>query len=301
MSFSSECRAETARVDAGRACCQETELRALTACSASYTLQGRGAVSLVYRVGSIPAARRIFVLLKNCFKVVPTLEYIQSPRFGGQRVCVLRVRDADTRRLMRLPRGGIHTVPVRSLNRKCCFQAYLRGVFLAAGYVTDPKKNYHLELRFPTPALAERCSARLADRGLSPRTAPGERADTVLFDRGDDIASFLTMIGASRAMLQFEDLRVRRDSKKRAHRMMNCDRANLKRQAGASANLISALEGIDLETLPPDLKSAAELRLENPDTSVAELAALADPPMTKSGLYHRLQRLRAFLEEGAVP
>ena len=135
MSFSSECRAETARVDAGRACCQETELRALTACSASYTLQGRGAVSLVYRVGSIPAARRIFVLLKNCFKVVPTLEYIQSPRFGGQRVCVLRVRDADTRRLMRLPRGGIHTVPVRSLNRKCCFQAYLRGVFLAAGYV----------------------------------------------------------------------------------------------------------------------------------------------------------------------
>ena len=69
MSFSSECRAETARVDAGRACCQETELRALTACSASYTLQGRGAVSLVYRVGSIPAARRIFVLLKNCFKV----------------------------------------------------------------------------------------------------------------------------------------------------------------------------------------------------------------------------------------
>ena len=171
----------------------------------------------------------------------------------------------------------------------------------AAGYVTDPKKNYHLELRFPTPALAERCSARLADRGLSPRTAPGERADTVLFDRGDDIASFLTMIGASRAMLQFEDLRVRRDSKKRANRMMNCDRANLKRQAGASANLISALEGIDLETLPPDLKSAAELRLENPDTSVAELAALADPPMTKSGLYHRLQRLRAFLEEGAVP
>ena len=298
MSFSSECRAEAARVDASRACCQETELRALTACSASYVLRGRGAVSLVYRVGSIPAARRIFVLLKNCFKVVPTLEYIQSPRFGGQRVCILRVRETDTRRLMRLPRGGIHTIPVRSLNRKCCFQAFLRGVFLASGYLTDPKKNYHLELRFPSAALAGRCAARLADRGLRAGAGSGDREDTVCLDRGDDIASFLTMIGASRAMLQFEDLRVQRDSKKRANRMLNCDRANLKRQAGASADLLAALEGIDMDTLPEDLRSAAALRAEYPEASVAELAALSDPPMTKSGLYHRLSRLRAYLARG---
>ena len=297
MSFSSECRAEAARVDNVRACCQETELRALTACAASYVLRGRGAVSLVYRVGGIPAARRIFVLLKNCFKVVPTLEYIESPRFGGQRVCILRVRETDTRRLMRLPRGGIHTIPVRSLNRKCCFRAFLRGVFLASGFLTDPKKNYHLELRFPSAALAERCAARLTDRGLR----AGIREDIVSLDRGDDIASFLTMIGASRAMLQFEDLRVQRDSKKRANRMLNCDRANLKRQAGASADLLAALEGIDTDTLPEDLRSAAALRAEHPEASVAELAALADPPMTKSGLYHRLSQLRAYLERGEYP
>ncbi len=294
MSFSADCKTELARVRADRACCREAELRAFTASAASYVLKGRGSVSLVYRVGSIPAAKRIFLLLKSCFNVVAALEYSVTPQFGGRRVCVLRLTEADTRRLMRLPRGPIHTVPARTLNRRCCFWAYLRGVFMASGHMTDPRKNYHLTMAFSGAALAGRCRTLLAERGITASVS----GEDLKIDRGDDIASLLSMLGATATMFQFENLMAGREAKRKANRMLNCDRANLIRQSGATVGLISLIQEHGTSELPEDLKAAAQLRLEHPEASVAELASLAEPPVTKSGMYHRLERLRRALKGG---
>ena len=52
-----------------------------------------------------------------------------------------------------------------------------------------------------------------------------------------------------------------------------------------------------LESLPPELVSAARLRRDNPDLTLKELCKLSDEPLTVSGLNHRLQKITRIYGE----
>ena len=61
----------------------------------------------------------------------------------------------------------------------------------------------------------------------------------------------------------------------------------------AVENLCATLRRLEeenlLSSLPDELSAAARLRLEYPEASLAHLAAMSVPPITKSGMNHRLQ------------
>ena len=119
-------------------------------------------------------------------------------------------------------------------------------------------------------------------------------------DLAEQISDFLGVIGAGNHLLRFEDVRVTKEVRGRVNRINNCESANLQKSVNAAQKQISDIKKIEknrgLDSLPLKLRQAAALRLENPELPLAELAALADPPLAKSGLNHRLAKLADIAE-----
>ena len=193
------------------------------------------------------------------------------------------------------------TTPKISLTRQCCMKAYLRGVMLGGGTMTNPDQAYHLELGCrdgDMQAMMAKCIQRV---GLPIKL--GERREHMFFywKQSEQIIDFLTAIGAHSSVMHIEDLRVKRQVMETVNRAMNCDSANLQKQMAASRSQIDGIrrlrdEGV-LSTLPPSLQEMAHLRLENPDATLQELGALFDPPIGKSGVNHRMRRLLSYLKD----
>ena len=85
-----------------------------------------------------------------------------------------------------------------------------------------------------------------------------------------------------------------------ANRIVNCESANQDKIVDAAQQQISDIEYImkekSLDYLTGKLRQTALMRLENPELSLAELAQLFDPPLTKSGLNNRLKKISSIAE-----
>jgi hypothetical protein len=178
--------------------------------------------------------------------------------------------------------------------RACCRSAYLRGAFLGAGSLSGPRSP-HLEVR--TPLHAGAAFVRSVASAVDVRMRVIDRAShSAAYAKGwDAIEAFLSVTGATATVLGLEERALVAGLRADANRLANADHANLVRQsrsAGAQLDAARALgaEGA-LERLPTTLAEAAELRLRHPSLSLRELAALADPPVTKATMAGRLARL----------
>lgn len=190
--------------------------------------------------------------------------------------------------------NGMHGV----IYKECCPAcrgAFVGGVFAGGGTVTDPTKSFHLDIKADR-ALAEKVAAILTEEGISPKCCvqKGERL-RLYYKDSPSISDFLTFIGASRFALEFMQREVINSVRFEENRKYNAEMANIDRAATAAAEQILSIGKLKshgvLEGLPPELKETARLREENPELSLAELKELFSPPISKSGLNHRLKRL----------
>lgn len=178
-------------------------------------------------------------------------------------------------------------------------RAFLRGCFLGSGSCVDPKRGYHFELVFRAKSVAESAAQMIRTFQLPAKISVrnGDRFIVYLKD-GDDVSGMLALIGASSSALSLENVRVEKDVRNYINRTTNCESANLDKQLVASIRQRRAIELIDkkigLRSLPVSLQQAAQLRVQNPDASVQELADLAE--IQKPGMYHRLDRLMKIAE-----
>ncbi len=176
-----------------------------------------------------------------------------------------------------------------------CRSAFTAGVFVGFGSITDPEKAFHLDMRLRTP-LADKLCAMLAEEDLEPRRHDLKGDKVRLYYKVSSVISdFLTYIGATKFSLAVMEKEVYNSVKFKENREANAVIANLDRSATAAAEQrlnISLLKtcGV-LETLPEELKETARLREEYPDMPLSELAQMFAPPISKSGLNHRLRRL----------
>lgn len=172
---------------------------------------------------------------------------------------------------------------------------YLRGVFLACGYASDPVKRYRIELHVRNEAVTAEISALLEREGLEFAISSKGTMTVFYLRKGDSVSDFLGVIGANSSRLKFENIRAEREVIGNVTRTMNFDSGNTKRQADAGAlrnSLISKLmNSEEAQNLTPELKMAAEVNLANPGASISELGKLMDPPIGKSGMNHRIQKL----------
>ena len=180
-------------------------------------------------------------------------------------------------------------------------KAIVKGVFLGSGSVTDPNKQYHLEITFEEKNNAEYILNICKTYGVSLKILELENKVQLYIKDGEEISKFLALLGANKGVLSFEDVRITKEIKNNVNRLVNCETANLNKIVNASVNQVNDIKLIQklnkFEELPSDLKEVAILRLENPDVSLKVLGELLENPIGKSGVNHRLKRIHEFAEE----
>ena len=303
MSFSEETKQELVSLRTIKSCCMLSELNALTQSCGSMTLLGHGQVAIAYTTENVSVAKRIFILLKMRLEINSTPHFAKSTRFGGRRICIIRLSPADSRKLMYAlhmiheSEGGevYRGIPRRALSRKCCQQAFLRGAFLGEGSVSSPERDHHLEFVCSNEKRAAAVTQMLTRNDITGAVMQRRGSSVVYLKRGGQISTLLGMMGATRAMMRYENALAQRSLHESVRRATNCDHNNMARQLSAAQKQIDAIHALEargmLETLPESLQQVARLRLLHPELTLEELGAMLTPPIGKSGVNHRFREI----------
>lgn len=187
--------------------------------------------------------------------------------------------------------------------KKCCVLTWLKIAFLSIGYVSDPQKNYHLELCSGLENI-EKIKDVLHQEELEARyyKKNNDSDNFILYiKKSDDIIQFLGLIGANKHLLEIENVKIEKEMKNHIIRQINYETANLEKTIESSVKYINAIDWA-IETgffndLDDNLKEAALLRIKYPDKNLRELCELSEKPITKSGINHRLRRLYGIIQK----
>ena len=292
MSFSSDVKNELANVE-NRACCRTQQARAML-------LFGRECSPLGFSLltENEAAARAYADAAALLCGVTPKVVTSDS---GNRRVAV------EDRGLADAIFGELGAcmnekkqLSIGLIGRDCCRAAFLRGAFLSAGTVTNPDVEYHLEFSCPSKNLALDLIRLLEETGIEARLTKRNAANVVYIKKSEAIEELLTVMGATEQSLTLMGAKMFKDVRNTVNRRVNFENANIARCATAAARQTEAIEKIrlrrGLDALPEDLKTLAELRLENPEASTAELVRLLGGTLTVSGVNHRFSRIKAIAE-----
>lgn len=177
----------------------------------------------------------------------------------------------------------------------------VKGAFLSTGSVNNPENKYHLEISFVEKKNAEYVWNICKSNGVNLKLLESKNKFILYIKEGEEISKFLALIGASKAVMKFEDIRVEREIKNKINRVVNCETANLNKTINASVNQVSDIKLIQklnkFDELSEDLKEIAKARLEYPDMTLKELGEQLNPPLGKSGVNHRMKKIHEFAEE----
>ena len=291
MSFSGEVKNELCRVPVHRTCCACAEMYGVLLCCNTFT-------SLEVRIitESEAFAQRLPKLLERAF----SMTFDRLPAEGEQKY-IFQITDED--KLKKIvdsfgydpSQSSVLHINFGMLEDDCCRSAFLRGVFLSGGSVTDPTKHYHLEMATSHTQASRELLALLTDMGRKPRQVMRSGYQVTYFKNCDQIEDLLTVIGAPLSAMELMNLRVEKDLRNDVNRRVNCEAANLDKAVDAAQeqlNAIRILYELDrVESLPDKLKETIILRETYPELTLAQLAEEFDPPVTKSCLNHRLRKL----------
>ena len=185
------------------------------------------------------------------------------------------------------------------VSRKCCKKAYLRGLFLGCGTISNPNRSYHLEFVLTSEQVANDLRKLIGSfEKLSAHVTQRKEDFIVYIKKADYISDILGIIGASQALLDFEAIKVNRSTRGEAQRISNCDNANVDRSLTAAEEQIRCIQHIKdtvgLDALSKGLREVAMIRLERPDASLGEIGEMLTPPVKKPAVSKRFAKIKEF-------
>ena len=287
------------------------ELSALLRMNGSLSLQNHHFV-LTAQTENAAIARRIFSLIKQKYGMESELLVRKKMKLKKNNQYLVRLKH-DTNMVLTdldiLDESGLSIntdVPEEVLNEDQRMRSYLRGAFLATGSVNNPETSrYHLEIYSLYETHNEGIAQMMNYFHLNARTTKRRNGYIVYLKEAEKIADFLQLIGATNAMLKFEDIRIVRDMRNSVNRLVNCENANINKTVAAAERQIENIKHLQatvgLDSLPDKLREIAVLRLENPEVSLKELGDMVPSgPISKSGINHRLRKLNELAETSKV-
>lgn len=184
----------------------------------------------------------------------------------------------------------------------CCKASFLRGAFLAGGSATDPEKGYHLELTTVHQSVSREAYTLMQEvLGFYPKMATRGGGQVLYLKQSDQIYDCLAYLGAPLAAMGIIEARLEKELNNKVNRRCNCDEANTSKVVEAAQEQLAAIRRLrergSFDALPPKLSQAALARENNPESSLAELAAMMEPPISKPAMNHRLKKLIALAQE----
>lgn len=292
MSFSSDAKAELCRAKVDKKCCAIAESYGVLLYCNTFTPREIRIIT-----ASDAFAARLPRLFRRAFSVA--FDVLPGEEARGKRSFLIRDRDkiekifaafgAETDATLS------HHVNFGVIEEECDRVSFLRGAFLAGGSVTDPEKRYHLELATPHHAVSRESYSVLLELGFTARETQRGGNHLLYFKQADVIADFFTALGAPTTAMGVMTAKVEKEMRNTITRQINCDSANADKVVSAAQEQLDAIRRIakevGLDELSEPLRDAALLRITNPAASLADLAQLSYPKVTKSCLSHRLRKL----------
>ncbi|MGN0709319.1 MAG: DNA-binding protein WhiA [Anaerovoracaceae bacterium] len=309
MSFSSETKKELSGIEPEKKCCQLAEIAGFLRVAGSLRLAGGGHFDIMVTTDSPATARHYVKLIKEYFHTKADIAVMEenSPLRKGHQYSIVITSDNNSESILRetgilmVKEGsnyltsGIYSDVTR---KKCDRKAYLRGLFMGAGSVSDPARSYHLEFVAQRMVLADDIRKLLGSFGIIAGVTERRGRFVTYVKNSEHISRVLALIGADSQVLKFENSRIRREMVGDAVRITNCDTANTDRIIDASERQLTAIRKIAdagrMGDLPEKLRETAELRLEHPEASLQQLGDMSEPKLKKSGINNRLKKLEKF-------
>ena len=306
MSFTAEVKDELSRVEPKRQCCRKAELAALVRIEGTLYFSGPNRYRLEVATETAPVARAVIKLLHGIYGLKTELTVRRSVLHKTNNYLITvptqpKLGDALDELGILGDEGFSLGIDPKLVKKDCCAISYLRGAFLGGGFVADPHGDFHFELTAETEQLAEDLVKLMARFDVEARLAKRRGTYAVYLKGAEPIVNFLALVGAHRALLRTEDVRIIKSMRNDVNRLVNAEIANQQKTAEAAVFQVEAINALQaargLDNLPPALAELAELRLANPEASLRELGELADPPLTKSAVYHRVRRIEEMAAE----
>lgn len=182
----------------------------------------------------------------------------------------------------------------------CCRKSFLKGVFLGSGYIVDPVSEYHFEVSLNTKVQAGYIVHLLSEFGINAKILKRNKYVVYIKD-SESISVILGILGANSSLMQYENIRIEKSIKNDINRNINCETANIKKTVDTAYKQIQAIDKIikagELDNLKPSLKEICILRKQYPEESLEELAQKMNGALSKSGIYHRLNKIIEIAEK----
>ena len=288
MSFSSEVKTELNSLHIKNNCCKKAYLFG----AMLFAEENGGKLSLTLTDTS--SIEQICYFLKTIYKIVPD---IQNIRRGCYSASTLLFDSARISKFLSFADEFTSEGDTSAyLSCQNCNIAFLRGVFGARGSVSDPQKSYSLEIQVPNQNRAELISKVIEETGIVAPSRTERSGKIGLFYRNESaIEDFLTACGANQTLFTLFNSQIEKDIRNLENRATNCVAKNILKTVEAISQQITAIEKLKehgfFDELSKEIKVTANLRLDNQEATLSELAALHNPPISKSGLNHRLTKI----------
>lgn len=302
MSFSSEVKEELSRHLPTARHCQIAETAAiLSLCGQISEKDG----TIRIQTENAYVARKYFTLLKKTFNIEAEFAVKLNQK---ENTYLIRVNDREeTRQILQAvklhetDRQLTMPIPAVVVQRQCCKRAFLRGAFLASGSISDPNRFYHLEIVCPDAPRAEQVQELLKNFGIDARIVLRKNHHVVYMKEGAQIVEMLGIMEANIALMNLENVRILKEMRGSVNRKVNCETANINKTVSAAIRQIEDIRYIEETTgfssLPEPLEQMARLRLQYPEASLLELGKMLTPVVGKSGVNHRLRKLKEIAED----
>lgn len=312
MSFSGEVKEELSRQVGGARHCQIAETAAILSMSGQVLAKGNGQFEIYIYTENFPVARKFFAVVRKCFQTVPEVSVRAAKAKSRMYLLAVREPEAALRILQaaRFPQiekdwqedaypEGMEISPILVQNA-CCRRAFIRGAYLAGGSMSDPRKSYHFEIVCLDRKKAEQLKGMFASFGVEGRIVERKKYYVLYVKEADEISEVLNIMEAHVSMMEFENIRIMKELRSHVNRKVNCEAANIHKTVSAAAGQLADIRYIaekkGLGALPENLSQVARIRLEYPDATLKELGDLLDPPVGKSGVNHRLRKLKEIAD-----
>ncbi|WP_165064619.1 DNA-binding protein WhiA [Marisediminicola senii] len=308
MALTAEVKDELARIDVPKTTVRAAELATILRFSGGLHLIS-GRIAVESELDTAQLARRVRKDLAELYGVRSEISVITASGLRRTNHYLVRVLEGGETLARQTGLLDARRRPIRGLPNKLTtgntdeLAAVWRGAFLAHGSLTDPGRSAALEITCPGNESAMALVGAAGRLKIQAKAREVRGVHRVVIRDGDAISAMLVHMGAKATVVNWEELRQRREVRATANRLVNFDDANLRRSAQAAvaacARVERALEILDGD-VPEHLRYAGELRLRFRDSSLDELGHHADPPMTKDAVAGRVRRLLAMADKRAV-
>jgi hypothetical protein len=297
-------KSDLSKIMPERKCCMLAEFTAMLKATGSIVVERNGKKTFRFNTENVNVAKKFYLLVKEIFNIHPGIIIRKSKKLKEHNVYIVAIDNSMENSniffdiLLDEKENKGHKGFAKNI---CCKKAYLRGIFLTTGSITNPNNCYHVEIIAKDREFSEIIVELLNKLEIIAKITTRKNNYVVYIKESEQISSLLNTIGAHKALMELENIRILKEMRNNVNRIVNCETANISKIVDASVRHINSIKYLIkigmLEKLPAQLKEIAKLRVQYSDSSLKELGMMLKSPIGKSGVNHRLNKLDEIAEK----